>query len=64
MWLDTNVVLFGLKRRSGYTHPPPIQYALTQNGPRNAKNLEEMSDLNFCDLDLRPAETRFDLSWA
>ena len=25
VWLDTNVILFGLKRRSSSTHPPPIQ---------------------------------------
>ena len=30
MWLDTNVILFGLERRSGSTHPPPIQYAPTR----------------------------------
>ena len=30
VWLDTNVILFGLKRRSRSTHPPPFQYALTR----------------------------------
>ena len=30
MWLDTNVILFKLERRSGSTHPPPIQYAPTR----------------------------------
>ena len=26
VWRSSNVVLFGLIRRSGYAHPPPIQY--------------------------------------
>ena len=30
VWLDTNVILFGLKRRSSSTHPPPSQYDLTR----------------------------------
>ena len=30
VWLDTNVILLGLERRSGSTHPPPIQYAPTR----------------------------------
>ena len=30
VWRSSNVVLFGLIRRSSYAHPPPIQFALTR----------------------------------